>query len=134
MTTKILNFQAALTSKQAKQPIKAIEFPQDERSDLFYPEMGEQRNPTKPILGQYIYSAYAIKWKESDDEIVRGLLKKYRVRPKFDGIKHVPYLDSSRYWNKPPFGQCGYYEALITMNAYSKLDDAGVVSTSVLLD
>jgi len=40
MTTKIFNFQAALKSKQAKQPIKAIEFPQDERSDLFYPEMG----------------------------------------------------------------------------------------------
>jgi len=34
MTTKILNFKAALTSKQAKQPIKAIEFPQDDRSVL----------------------------------------------------------------------------------------------------
>jgi len=134
MTTKIFNFQAALKSKQAKQPIKAIEFPQDERSDLFYPEMGEQRNPTKPILGEYIYNAYNIKWKESDDATVRELLKKYRVRPKYEGIKHVPYGDPIRYWNKPPFGQCGYYEALITMSAYSKLDDAGVVSTSALLD
>jgi len=134
MTTRIFNFQAALKSKEAKQPIKAIEFPQDERSDLFYPEMGEQRNPTKPILGKYIYSAYNIQWSESDDTTVRGLLKKYRIRPKFSGIKHVPYGDPSRYWNKPPFGQCGYYEALITMNAYGKLDDAGVVSTSVLLD
>jgi hypothetical protein len=62
------------------------------------------------------------------------IVEKYRVRPKFDGIKHVPYGDSSRYWNKPPFGQYGYYEALITMSAYGKLDDAGVVSTSVLLD
>jgi len=134
MTTKILNFQAALKSKEAKQPIKAIEFPQDECSDLFYPEMGEQRNPTKPILGHYIYNSYNIKWQESDDTTVRGLLKKYRVRPKFNGIEHVPYGDPSRYWNKPPFGQCGYYEALITMSAYGKLDDAGVVSTSVLLD
>jgi len=104
MTTKIFNFQAALKSKQAKQPIKAIEFPQSERSDLFYPEMGQQRNPTKPILGEYIYNAYDIKWKESDDATVRALLKKYRIRPKFEGIKHVPYGDPSRYWNKPPFG------------------------------
>jgi len=134
MTTKILNFQAALKSKQAKKPIKAIEFPQDECSDLFYPEMDEQRNPTKPILGEYVYSAYTIKWKEADNAMVRELLKKYRVRPKYEGVKHVPYGDPGRYWNKPPFGECGYYEALITMSAYGKLRAAGVVSTSVLLD
>ncbi len=134
METKIFNFQAALKSKKAAQPIKAIEFPQDERSDSFYPEMGEQRNPTKPILGNYAYNAYGIKWQESDDEMVRGLLKKHRVRPNFDGIKHIPYRDPSRYWNNPPFGQCVYYEAVITMNAYGKLHGAGVVSTSVLLD
>jgi len=42
--------------------LSAIEFPQSERSDLFYPEMEQQRNPTKPILGEYIYNAYDIKW------------------------------------------------------------------------
>jgi hypothetical protein len=42
--------------------------------------MDEQRNPTKPILGKYIYNAYNIQWSESDDTTVRGLLKKYRVR------------------------------------------------------
>ncbi len=63
METKIFNFQAALKSKEAAQSIKAIEFPQDERSDSFYPEMGEQRNPTKPILGKYIYNSYNIKWR-----------------------------------------------------------------------
>ena len=134
MTSLIFNFQAALRSKKAKLPVKAVEFPQDEHSDLFYPEMGEQMNPTKPILGHYTYNAYNIKWRELDDTTVRALLKKYRIRPKYEGIKYVPYGDPSRYWNNPPFGQCGYYEALITMSAYGKLDDAGVVSTSVLLD
>lgn len=71
MSNKIFNFQAALKSKEAKQPIKAVEFPQDNRSDLFYPEMGEQRNPTKPILGHYIYNSYNIKWRELDDTTVR---------------------------------------------------------------
>ncbi len=93
METKIFNFQAALKSKQAKRPIKAVEFPQDEHSDLFYPEMGEQRNPTKPILGEYIYTACNIRWKEDDDTTVRALLKKYRIRPKYEGIKHIPYGD-----------------------------------------
>lgn len=134
MATKILNFQAALQAKQAKQPVKAVEFPQDNRSDLFYPEMAEQRNPTKPILGEYIYKAYSIRWQEDDDATVRAVLKQYRIRPKYEGIKQIPYGDPSRYWVNPPFGQCGYYEALITMNAYSKLSAAGLVSTSALLD
>lgn len=134
MTTKIFNFQAALRSKKAKLPVKAIEFPQDENSDFFYPEMGEQRNPAKPILGQYVYNACLIQWKEADDTIVRELLKKYRIRPKYEGIEYIPYGALGRYWNNPPFGQCSYYEALITMSAYGKLHDAGVVSTSALLD
>jgi hypothetical protein len=67
MTTKVFNFQAALRSKKAKLPVKAIEFPQSDSSDFFYPEMGEQRNPTKPILGQYLHSACLIQWKEADD-------------------------------------------------------------------
>jgi hypothetical protein len=134
MSTKVFNFQAALRSKKAKLPVKAIEFTQDDHSDCFYPEMGEQRNPTKPILGQYLHSACLIQWKELDDTIVRELLKKYRIRPKYEGIEYIPYGAPGRYWNNPPFGKCGYYEALITMKAYGKLHNAGVVSTSALLD
>jgi len=132
----ILDFNAAQRAKQLKQPIQiqAITFLNEERSHCFYPEMGESRNPTKLLLGGYVYNCYSIRWKEADDEKVRSLLKDLRIRPKKPGIEHAEYGDKNHYWHNSPFGNSGFFKALVTMPAYGKLVDQGVVSTETLLD
>ncbi|BAS60414.1 MULTISPECIES: hypothetical protein [Leptolyngbya] len=131
---QILNFNAAQRAKQLKQPIHAIVFPIDDRPHCFYPEMGESSNPTKPILGSYVYNCFSIRWAEADDTTVRTLLKTLRIRPKVPGIEHAEFGNKDHYWHKSPFGNSGFFKALVTMPAYSKLVDAGVVSTETLLD
>ena len=130
----ILNFNAAQRAKQLRQPIQAISLPTDDHSHSFYPEMGEVRNPTKLLLGGYVYNCYSIRWAEADDETVRSLLKQLRIRPKAPGIEHTEYGDKDHYWHNSPFGKSGFFKALVTMPAYGKLVDAGVVSTETLLD
>lgn len=130
----ILNFNAAQRAKQLHQPIQVSAFNTDKHSHSFYPEMGEVRNPIKPILGGYVYNCYSIRWAEADDQTVRSLLKQLRIRPKAPGVEHVEYGDKNHYWHNSPFGNSGFFKALVTMPAYSKLVDQGVVSTETLLD
>ena len=130
----ILNFNAAQRAKQLQQPIQVISFPTDNHSHCFYPEMGEVRNPTKLLLGSYVWNCYSIRWAEADDEKVRSLFRELRIRPKAPGVEHVKYGDKNHDWHNSPFGNSGFFKALVTMPAYSKLVDQGVVSTETLLD
>lgn len=119
----ILNFNAAQRAKQLKQPIQihAIAFSSDDRPHCFYPEMGESRNPTKLLLGGYVYNCYSIRWAEADDEKVRSLLKQLRIRPKAPGVERVEYGDKNHYWHNSPFGNSGFFKALVTKKCWSFL-------------
>lgn len=127
---KVLDFNAALKAKQAKRPVAEVagQLALDTKaSHGFYPEDGERANPTKPIYGQFIYSKYAIDWRQEHDADVRAFCKKNRIQ--LDSVAlsepgtalHAPFGIGVQSWH-----------ALVTPKSYSKLEAAGMVTTKFL--